>query len=109
MDILTGLVFILAGAALVKFIVSPATERALDTFAAGFMPYRAATGWPRGVQEEEPVAWRWSAGDGPTSPSSGGPAALGLAELVDIGSDDAPTATAVDRGSMARGMARRRP
>ena len=108
MEILTGLIFLLAGAAIVKFIASPATDRALDTFAAGFLPYRAVVGWPRGVQEEEPVAWRWSSGDGPAEPPRGGEAALALPVLVDIDADDAPTATRVDRRSMVRGMARRR-
>ena len=108
MEILTGMVFLLAGAAIVTFVASPATERALDTFAAGFMPYRAVVGWPRGVQEEEPVAWRWSSGDAPPEPPRGGEAALALPELVDIDPEDAPAATRVDRRAMFRGMARRR-
>ena len=106
MDPLTGLVFLLAGAAIVKFVFSPSTERGLDAFAAGFMPYRASNGWPRGVQEEEPVAWSWSSGDGQAPPSSGGETDA-LPELIDIDADDAPIATRVDRGSMVRGMARR--
>jgi hypothetical protein len=108
MDPLTGLVFLLAGAAIVRFVFSPSTERVLDSFAAGFMPYRAANGWPRGVQEEEPVAWSWSSGDGRTPPSSGGEADMALPELIDIDADDAPTAIRVSGRSMARGMARRR-
>jgi hypothetical protein len=107
MDLLTGLVFLLAGAAIVKFVVSPSTERVLDTFAAGFMPYRAAAGWPRGVQEEEPVAWNWSDGDRPVPPSSGADVDLARPELVDIDAHDAPPATRVDHRSMMRGMARR--
>ena len=108
MDLLTGLVFVFAGAAIVKFVASPSTERALDTFAAGFMPYRAAVGWPRGVQEEEPVAWRWSSGDRSDPPSSGGDSDPALVELVDIDASDAPPAIRIDHRSMMRGMARRR-
>ena len=40
----------------------------LDTFGAGFLPYQADTGWPRGIQEEEPRRWGSapvSAGDDP--------------------------------------------
>ena len=108
MDPLTGLVFLLAGAAIGKFVFSPSTERGLDAFAAGFMPYRAANGWPRGVQEEEPVAWSWSSGDGQVQPSIGGETDVALPELIDIDPGDAPTATRVDRRSMGSGMARRR-
>ena len=108
MDPLTGLVFLLAGAAIVKFVFSPSTERGLDAFAAGFMPYRASNGWPRGVQEEEPVAWSWSSGDGRPPPSSGVETDMALPELIDIDPDDAPTATPVSGRSMVRGMARRR-
>lgn len=106
MDILTGLVFILAGAAIVKFIVSPATERALDTFAAGFMPYRAAAGWPRGVQEEEPVAWSWTERERPGGPDIGSDDGPSAAEIVDINGDAVPAAR-VGRSSMVRGLARR--
>ena len=61
MDLLTGLFLFVIGAALVKLVVSPGTERAIETFAAGFVAYRdPSAGWPRGVQEEEPVAWTWS-------------------------------------------------
>lgn len=56
MDILPGLVFVLAGFAIVGWVVSPRTARGLDHFAAGFLPYRDA-GWPQGVQEDDPVPW----------------------------------------------------
>ena len=43
----------------IAFMAGETTERALDTFGAGFLPYRKE-GWPRGVQEGEAVAWDWS-------------------------------------------------
>lgn len=30
----------------------------------GFLPYRAETGWPHGVQEDDDVRWNWSAAAG---------------------------------------------
>jgi hypothetical protein len=112
MDLLTGLVLFLAGAAMVKLVVSPGTERAIDSFAAGFVPYRdTSAGWPQGVQEEEPVAWSWSGRGRPDPPggvSEAAVEAVEAAELIEIGCENAPTATAVRRVAMIRGMARRR-
>ncbi len=64
MDIFAAVVFVVLGAALVAYVASPTTARGLDTFGAGFVPYRSA-GWPHGVQEEEPVHWSWTAPRGP--------------------------------------------
>ena len=39
--------------------------RRLDiTFAQGFLPFRDRLDWPRGVQEEDTVSWRWPARPG---------------------------------------------
>ena len=95
MDIFAAVVFFLLGAALVVFVVSPTTAHGLDTFGAGFVPYRSA-GWPHGVQEEEPVHWscrRLDRTRGGRAPSS---------ELVDITGPDAPAASAVHRGPTVR-------
>jgi hypothetical protein len=54
MDIPATLVLIIVGAALVAWITNPRTGPALDAWASGFIGYRSY-GWPRGVQEEEPV------------------------------------------------------
>lgn len=54
MDIPATLVMIIVGAALVAWMTNPRTGQALDAWASGFIGYRSA-GWPRGVQEEEPV------------------------------------------------------
>jgi hypothetical protein len=108
MDFLTGLVVILAAAAMVSLVVSPGTPRVLDLFGAGFLPYRdGSAGWPRGVQEEEPVAWAWTKRERPDPPDFGSDAVLQATELVDI-TDHRVPATRVGRGSMIRGMARRR-
>ena len=96
MDIFAALVFLVLGIALIVFVVSPTTAHGLDTFGAGFVPYRSA-GWPHGVQEEEPVHWSWSAPRPPdaTDDSSG----TGLQpELVEITGQEAPAASAVHRG-----------
>ena len=54
MDIPATLVLIIVGAALAAWVTSPRTGPALDAWASGFIGYRSY-GWPRGVQEEEPV------------------------------------------------------
>jgi len=79
MDIRAALVMILVGATIVAWVRSPWTEGALDTFAAGFLPYRDP-GWPRGVQEEEPVPWSLA------EPRD----AERLDDRVTIGPDDGP-------------------
>jgi hypothetical protein len=108
MELLTGLVLILVGAAMVKLVVSPGTERAIEVFAAGFVGYRDPSAlWPRGVQEEEPVAWSWSGRGRPDPPGPVSETAVEAAELIEISGDDAPLATRVDRRSILRGMARR--
>ncbi len=54
MDIPATLVLIIVGGALVAWMTNPRTGPALDAWASGFIGYRSY-GWPRGVQEEEPV------------------------------------------------------
>jgi hypothetical protein len=34
-------------------------DRMTFSFADGFLPYGAQTGWPQGVQEEDEVHWNW--------------------------------------------------
>jgi hypothetical protein len=104
MDIFVALVAILVGVAMLALIARPQPVGILDVFGAGFLPYRGA-GWPRGVQEEDPVPWSRSAAGDPDAPTRGsgdGP------HLIDIASGDRPTATAVDQGPMVRGPASRR-
>lgn len=54
MDIPATLVLIIVASALAAWMTNPRTGQALDAWASGFIGYRTY-GWPRGVQEEEPV------------------------------------------------------
>lgn len=103
MDLFAGLVFLALAAAVIALVVSPGTARGLDFFAAGFLPYRSA-GWPQGVQEEDPVPWSWSrpGGSGRTDRLATQP------DVVDINAEGAPPSTAVHRGALVPGLARRR-
>jgi len=106
MDLLTVLVVFCAAAAMVSLLVSSGTSRGLDAFGAGFLPYRDGSRvWPRGVQEEDPVAWSWSSRGKSGPPGGEVDADLESAEVVDIDGDEAPAATRVHRGSMFRGLA----
>ena len=96
MDIFAAVVFIVLGAALVVFVVSPTTAHGLDTFGAGFVPYRSA-GWPQGVQEEDSVAWSWSP-PRPPDATDGDPGAALDPELIEISGPDTPPASKVRRG-----------
>ena len=96
MDPIAAAVFIILGAALVAYVASPTTARGMDTFGAGFVPYRSA-GWPQGVQEEEPVHWSWPQPRGPDAPD-GDPDASPGSQIVEIAGPDAPVATPVHRG-----------
>jgi hypothetical protein len=103
MDVVAGLVFVVLSATVVALVVSPGTSRALDYFAAGFLPYRSA-GWPQGVQEEDPVPWSWSrpGGSGRADSFATQP------DVVDIDAEAAPPPTTVHRGTLVPGLARRR-
>jgi len=96
MDILLGFAALLLVIGMVVFVMSPTTGRTLDVFGSGFVGYRAS-GWPQGVQEEDPEPWSWSTGGTAEIP-----------EFHEVGRDVAPTATAIDHGSINDGMARRR-
>ena len=64
----------------------------LDAFGAGFLPYRADDGWPHGVQEEEPRAWRWRRRDAPDLDGD-------EPEIVEL--DHAVTGLTIDRVAVA--------
>jgi hypothetical protein len=96
MDILLGFAALLLVIGMVVFVISPKTGRTLDVFGSGFVGYRAS-GWPQGVQEEDPAPWSWSTAGNPESP-----------EFHEVGRDGAPAATAIQPGSMYDGTARRR-
>ena len=79
MDIPATLVLIIVGAALVAWMTNPRTGQALDAWASGFIGYRSY-GWPRGVQEEEPVRFSFRE---PTDPLVADPPAS-EAELIEL-------------------------
>jgi hypothetical protein len=54
MDLPTILVLLLVAAGLVGWVVGACDGKALEAFGSGFVGYRSY-GWPRGVQEGEPI------------------------------------------------------
>jgi hypothetical protein len=61
MDVVGISVILLLAAGIGRLLSSEGTTRGLDAFGSGFLPYRADMGWPRGVQEGEPVRFKLSA------------------------------------------------
>lgn len=61
MDVLGTTVILLLAAGIGRFLSSDGIARGLDAFGAGFLPYRDDMGWPRGVQEGEPIQFKLSA------------------------------------------------
>ena len=107
MDIFAGLLVVALVAAFAALVVSPRTGRGLDTFAAGFLPYRSA-GWPQGVQEEDPVPWSWSSrrGSGSDANRDEASAVLDGPELVEMAGEDLPATSTVGRGRTIRSLGR---
>jgi hypothetical protein len=83
-DIPATLVMIIVGAGLVAWMTSTRTGHALDAWGSGFIGYRGP-GWPRGVQEEEPVHFSFAE---PTDPDASDPLDLEagpeIVELPDV-------------------------
>jgi hypothetical protein len=52
---------IVAVAAPLLRAVRDRADRTTISLGEGFLPYRAETGWPRGVQEDNDVRWNWAA------------------------------------------------
>lgn len=62
-------VFLMAGwqVAIVAAVLAPVARqlrrwanRLTFSIGDGFLPYRAETGWPKGVREDDDVRWNWS-------------------------------------------------
>ena len=103
MDPLDALVlFLFLGATYVLVRGWSIPSGVLDSFGAGFLPYRADDAWPHGVQEEEPRAWRWRMRDVPDLDGN-------EPEIVEL--DHAVTGLTLDRVAVAgagRGSSRDR-
>lgn len=65
MDLPTILVLLLVAAGLVGWVVGACDGKALDAFGSGFVGYRSY-GWPRGVQEGEPIHFSFREPQDPT-------------------------------------------
>jgi hypothetical protein len=103
MDILGILVILLLGAGIGRYLASDGTLRGLDAFGAGFLPYRE-DGWPRGVQEGEPIHFKLSAmSDRGVPPADREPAPDAGVEVIEIDGDLATELTGIDRGQISSG------
>jgi hypothetical protein len=80
MDLPTTLVLLLVAAALVGWVVGACDGKALEAFGSGFIGYRSY-GWPRGVQEEEPIHFSFRE---PQDPAVGGTAADDVDDVAEI-------------------------
>ena len=99
MDILGILVILFLGAGIGRFLSSDATARGLDALGAGFLPYRADMGWPRGVQEGEPISFKLSAmADRGVPPAEREPAPDAGVEVIEIECDPEAELTGIDHG-----------
>ena len=83
MDIPATLVLIIVGAALVAWMTNPRTGQALDAWASGFIGYRHY-GWPRGVQEEEPVHFSFREPRDPATDDAGPVDADSEPEIIEL-------------------------
>jgi hypothetical protein len=84
MDILGILVILFLGAGIGRYLASDGIAVGLDALGAGFLAYREA-GWPRGVQEGEPIPWKWAAmADRGAPPIEREPAPDAGAEIFEI-------------------------
>ena len=90
MDLLTTIVVLLIGVAIVGWLAAARDGRALDVFGSGFVGYRSY-GWPHGVQEEDTVHFAPAAWHEHPSVDDDGPGPLSDPELIEL--DDAATAT----------------
>ena len=90
MDVPATLVLIIVGAALVAWMTNPRTGQALDAWASGFIGYRGP-GWPRGVQEEEPIHFAFAE---PRDPDASHPGRVDAGpEIVELPDVDEPGIT----------------
>jgi hypothetical protein len=54
---------VIAGvSAVIAIVACRFSRRASISIGDGFMPFDSDLGWPRGVQEDDDVHWRWADG-----------------------------------------------
>jgi hypothetical protein len=103
MDIAGILVILLLGAGIGRYLASDGTLRGLDAFGKGFLPYREA-GWPRGVQEGEPIPWKWAAMAEHGVPlAEREPAPDAGVEVIELVGDTGAELTGIDRANISGG------
>jgi hypothetical protein len=108
MDLLTALVVLVIGTFAYAWLKSPSDDREVDKF-VGFLRYRE-DGWPRGVQEGEPIPWDWASMrergvpevDREPAPDAG-------VKVIDIDSKTGAAPAAIDRGQISGGTSVRAP
>ena len=108
MELLTTLIVLIGGMLLYGRLVAALTGAAFETLSTGFVAYREA-GWPRGVQESEPVPWKWSsipqqfvAGADPE------PAPVPMIEVIEIAGRSEAKLTPIHRAEISGGTSSRR-
>jgi hypothetical protein len=101
MDITGILVILLLAAGIGRYLSSDGTSRILDAIGAGITGYRQA-GWPRGVQEGEPIPWRWSSMSD-RNVRDRDPASDAGVEVIEIDGDAGAELTAIDHGRLSSG------
>ena len=110
MDVLGISVILLLAAGLGRLLSSEGTARGLDAFGAGFLPYRADMGWPRGVQEAELVPFKVSAmSERGTSLADLEPPPNAGIEVIELdGGRLEPQLTGIDQSRISGGSVTRR-
>ena len=83
MELLTTIVVVLIGVALVGWFSMARDGRGLDAFGLAFLGYRSY-GWPHGVQEEDAVHFAPTAWHERRSADDDGPGTLADPELVEL-------------------------
>jgi hypothetical protein len=108
MDIVGILVILIAAAGIGRFLSNGGTARGLDALAAGFLPYRSDMGWPRGVQEGEPIAFKLSAmSDRGVPPADREPVPGAGVEVIELDGGYEAELTGIDPGHISGGSSLR--
>lgn len=99
MDILTGMVVVFVVVVAIRGVLGGPATRGIDVIAAAFVPYRDP-GWPRGVQEEDPIPWSRPAPAQPDPADHPAAATSRTVELVEMERGPGLALQHVDRGPL---------